>query len=351
MYPGVLASGFLVLPSATYQLAKNDLWLTLLPGLLVALIAVYTATRLHELYPKQTIVQYGERIVGKIPGKLLAIVYITYNLHAAGGVTRQYAEFIVGNFLTKTPIALIMASMLLLCAVAVYRGAELLVRGAVIFFPLIVVPILFLLFLIPDLDFQNIFPILSHGITPVAKGALPMMGWCDEMFMMSFFLPCVTDPEKARKYGVLTAIGVAVFLTFANLIALLLLGEDLGNKIYPLLMAFRYINIGHFLENLEALVLAMWVIGHFLQVGVFLYGAVLSFAHCFQLSDYRPIVFPIGLLCLAIGFWGVPNYSSFTAMVRSAVPFHIMSVYLVIPLLLLAVALIRKRKNPGGSPP
>ncbi|WP_052310062.1 GerAB/ArcD/ProY family transporter [Paenibacillus senegalensis] len=134
MYPAVLVSGFLVLPSATFQLAKNDLWLTGLPGLLVGLIAVYTATRLHELYPKQNVVQYGERILGKIPGKLLGLVYITYNLHAAGGITRQYADFVVGNFLLKTPMILIMASMLLLCAFAVYGGAELIARGTIIFF-------------------------------------------------------------------------------------------------------------------------------------------------------------------------------------------------------------------------
>lgn len=76
MYPAVLASGFLVLPTITGQYAQNDLWLTCLPAALIGLIAVYTVTRLHELFPGQTVVQYSGRILGKIPGKIIGLVYI-----------------------------------------------------------------------------------------------------------------------------------------------------------------------------------------------------------------------------------------------------------------------------------
>jgi len=35
-----------------------------------------------------------------------------------------------------------------------------------------------------------------------------------------------------------------------------------GNKSYPILVAFRYINISNFFENMEALLLAIWVVGN-----------------------------------------------------------------------------------------
>ncbi|GBK60103.1 MAG: endospore germination permease [Paenibacillus macerans] len=347
MYPAVLASGFLVLPTITGQYAQNDLWLTCLPAALIGLIAVYTVTRLHELFPGQTVVQYSGRILGKIPGKIIGLVYITYNLHASGGVTRQYAEFVTGNFLFKTPLMIVMGSLILLSAIAVRGGVEMLARSTVIFLPLFILPVFFLLLLIPDLDAKTIFPILSHGITPVMKGSFIMMGWLNELFLMTFFLPSLTDPEKGRKWGYISVAMIVLFLTYSNLIALFLLGPDLRNKVYPLLVAFRYIGVGTFLENLESLLLAMWVIGNFLQVGVFLYAASLSLAQCFELSDYQPIVFPLALLSLAIGIWDVPNFPVFGEMVRMAVPFHILTTNLVIPLILLAVASLRKRKTAG----
>ncbi|MFM9278673.1 GerAB/ArcD/ProY family transporter [Paenibacillus jiagnxiensis] len=347
MYPAVLASGFLVLPTVTAQFAQNDLWLTGVLAVLVGLITVFAVTRLHELYPGQTVVQYSEQIVGKIPAKMIALVFITTNLHATGGVTRQYAEFVTGNFLYKTPMLVIMASMMLLCAIAVRGGVELLARSTVIFLPIFIFPVFFMLLLIPDLDVKAIFPVLSRGITPVIKGSFSMMGWCNELFLMTFLLPSVTDPKKGKKWGYISLGIIVLFLTFSNLISLLLMGPALGDKVYPLLIAFRYISIGTFLENLESLLLAMWVVGAFLQVSVFLYAATLSFAQCFQLSDYRPIVFPLGLLGLIIGIWDIPNFPVFAFMVRVAVPFHILSTNLFIPLLLLAVAVLRKQSISG----
>lgn len=104
LLPTVLASGFLILPTTTSQLAHNDLWLTSLPALLVGLLTVYAATRLHELYPKMTVIQYSERLVGKMLGKMFGIVYIFAHLLATGVITRQYADFVTGTFLFKTPL-------------------------------------------------------------------------------------------------------------------------------------------------------------------------------------------------------------------------------------------------------
>lgn len=347
MYPAVLASGFLVLPTITAQFAQNDLWLTGVFAALAGLITVYTVNRLHDLYPGQTVVQYSEQILGKIPGKIIGLWYITYNLHASGGITRQYAEFVTGNFLFKTPLLVIMGTLIVLSAIAVRGGVETLARSTVLFLPVFIFPVFFLLLLLPDLDPKAIFPILSHGITPVIKGSFVMMGWLNELFLMTFLLPSVTDPEKGRKWGYISMITIVLFLTYSNLIALFLIGPTLGTKVYPLLVAFRYVSVGTFLENLESLLLAMWVIGNFLQVGLFLYAATLSFAHCFQLADYRPIVFPLALLSLAIGIWDVPNFSVFGFLVRSAVPFHILTTYMLIPLILLAIASVRKRKKGG----
>jgi spore germination protein KB len=345
MYPAVLASGFLVLPTITAQFAQNDLWLTGILAALTGWVTVYTVTRLHELYPGQTVVQYSEQILGKIPGKVIGLAYITLNLHATGGITRQYAEFVTGNFLFKTPLLIIMGSLLLLSAIAVRGGVETLGRSTVIFLPAFIFPVFFLLLLLPDLDAKAIFPVLNHGVTPIIKGSFSMMGWMNELFLMTFLLPSVTDPEKGRKWGYISMISIVLFLTYSSLITLFLLGPNLGSRVYPILIAFRYVSVGSFLENLDSLLLAMWVVGNFLQGGIFLYASTLSFAQCFQLADYRPIVFPLALLSLIIGIWDLPNFPVFGFLVRSAIPFHILSTNLLIPLLLLAVASLRKRKT------
>ncbi|MEV5028311.1 GerAB/ArcD/ProY family transporter [Paenibacillus sp. LPE1-1-1.1] len=167
LYPTVLLTGFLVLPTITAQYAANDLWLTGILASLMGFLTVYVMTRMHEIYPKQTFIEYSEHIIGKTLGKIMGIVYFLYLLYISGIVSRQYAEFVIGSFLFKTPILLIISSLVFLSAAAVRGGIEVLARSSAIFTPIFILPLFFLLLLFPELDVKNILPILSHGMIPV----------------------------------------------------------------------------------------------------------------------------------------------------------------------------------------
>ncbi|NOU74909.1 GerAB/ArcD/ProY family transporter [Paenibacillus sp. LMG 31458] len=351
MYSTVLATGFLVLPAIAAQSAKNDLWLTGILASLIGFLNVYLVTRLHQLYPKETVIQYSEHIVGKIIGKIIGMMYFLYSLHTIGTISREYAEFVKGNFLFKTPLLLIISTIILLCAFAVRGGAELLARSAVVLTPLFLIPTLILLLLIPDADVKNIFPILSHGITPVIKGTITPQAWVSEFFLMTFFLPCLSDPSKGRMWGMISMSVVILSMVYVNLITLFLLGPDIGNKIHPILIAFRYIKLGNLFENMEVLLLALWIVGNFVKIGVFYYSAVFSFGQLFRLSDYRFVVFPLGLFSIVFSMWGLPNFSKLNSYLKNAAPFEITVIMTLIPLLLLIVAVLRKRKVPSKADP
>jgi spore germination protein KB len=345
MYPTVLATGFLTLPTVTAQYAENDLWLTGIFASLLGFIMVYTTIRLHELYPKQTVIEYSARIVGRIPGKIIGVLFFLFFLHVTGVMLRQYAEFVTGNYLLKTPMLLVISSMILLAAFAVRGGAEMIARCAVIFTPFFILPLFFLVLLVPNLDIKNIFPILSNGLIPVIKGTLTPQAWLCEFFLMSFFLPSLSNPEKGRKWGLISLCAVIISMIYVNLITLFLLGPYTGNKIYPILVAFRYISFADFLSNLEALLLAMWIVGNFVKISVFYYVASLSFGQTFKLTDYRPVVFLIGIFIVIFSLWDLPNFTVLGIYLRNVAPFELTLFLALIPLFLLFVAIVRKPKE------
>lgn len=342
LYPTVLATGFLALPTITSQYAQNDLWMTGIVSVFMGLVTIYAAVRLHELYPNENVIQHSERITGKITGKIIGVIFFLYSIHGTGSIVRHYAEFVTGNFLFKTPILLIISSMILLAAIAVRSGLETIARSAVIFTFIFILPLFLLLLLIPDLDVRNIFPILSHGIIPVLKGTATPQAWICELFFMTFFLPNLTDPNKGRKWGNMALVAIVLSMVYVNLIALFLFGSDMSDKSYPILIAFRYISAAGFFENLESLLLAMWVVGNFVKICVFLYAAVISLAQTLQLTEYRPIVFPLGILAIVFSLWDLPNFSRLGTHFRYTAPFEIPAVLTVIPLLLLFIDRLRK---------
>ena len=192
---------------------------------LVGFAAVYIAYKLHQLYPKLTVIEYSEQIVGKLMGKILGLVFVLFYILTTGHIVRTYADFIVESFLIETPTSVIMGSMIFVCAVAVRAGIEVLGRGATIFIPFFVIPILILVLLsLQDYDFRNFYPVFGEGIFPPLKGAIPNGAWFAEFFLIAFLLPFLSDKAKGKKYGMIAVLIVMITLVLVHLVVLFMLG-------------------------------------------------------------------------------------------------------------------------------
>ncbi|RRN70926.1 spore gernimation protein [Peribacillus simplex] len=344
MYPTIVATALLGVPSITAKYAKNDLWLSPIFAALIGCLTVYIAFKLHKLYPKQTVIQLSERIIGRIPGKILGFLFLFFYLQNTGLILRSYGEFVVDSFLVKTPISVIMASMVLLCAFIVRGGIEVLGRAAELFVPVFILPIcILIILLIPDLEFKNIFPILGNGIMPPIKGAIVPGGWFSEFFLIIFLLPFLADMKKGMKSGMMTVFAVMMTLIVVNLTVLFVLGSTTATKVYPLMNVTRYISIGDFFEHLESVVMAIWIVGAFIKISVFYYAAALGTAQWLNLSGYRPVVWPIGILIVEFGFWSFPSSMDVNRNDTNVFPFQGILMQTIIPLLLLVIAVIRKK--------
>ena len=346
IYPTIVATAILGLPSITAKYAKNDLWLSPIFASLIGYVTVYIAYKLHKLYPKQTVIQFSEQIMGRFAGKIIGLLFLFFYIQTTGQITRTYAEFIVDSFLVNTPISLIIASMIFLCALMVSVGIEGLGRAAQLFFPIFTFPLLILMILVfPDLEVKNIFPILGDGIMPSMKGAIVPTGWFTQFFLISFLLPFLTDRKKKMKYGMMTVFAVMMTLVVVNLIVLFVLGPTTASRVYPLMQIARYISIADFFEHLESVVMAIWIVGAFVKISVFYYVAALSTAQWLNLSDYRPVVLPLGILMVELAFGRFQTQWNWNSFLEKIVPYYHLLLQTIIPLFLLGITVVRKKKS------
>ncbi|XEC94703.1 endospore germination permease [Paenibacillus tarimensis] len=343
MYPTVIATALLLVPAITTHHAGRDMWISPLWASLVGFLTVYFAGQLNKLYPNDTIIQYSSRIVGVIPGKIIGLLLLFFYLHVNGVIIREYGEFVVGAFLTRTPLIAVAGIMTLACAMAVRGGVEVLGRLGQMSVPVILLLLLFILvLLLGDLEIKNMFPVMEKGWMPSFKGAVTPMGWFSEFVLMSFLLPYLKDRKKGLKWGMISVAAVMSTMLLSNLAVLFVLGEITGSLTYPVMSVVRYISIADFLEHLEALVMAIWVVGAFIKISVFYYILALGTAQWLNLSDYRPLVFPLGILLVLFAIWSAPNLPELAHFLGTSSAFYLMSVQTVLPLLLLIVASLRK---------
>ncbi|GGJ96426.1 germination protein [Lentibacillus kapialis] len=341
MYPTILATAILTLPATTAAYADRDMWLSPFWGSLAGFLAVYNAYKLNTLYRKETLIQYSQHIIGFIPGKVLGFFYIFYFLHNESLVVKQYGDFVAGIFLPETPMIVVNIAMVVVCGFAVRGGLETVARTAQIFIPVsFLLWIIVIILLIPELELTNMLPIMENGIMPSIKGAYILQSWFSLFIMVAFLLPFLKNHKKGLKWGMYSVTGVLFTMVITNLATLLIFGNMTSNFLYPVMDAARYVSLADFLQHIEALVMAIWVSGTFIKITVFYYVVVLGTAHWLKLSDYRPIVLPIGFLIAVFTVWTpgmqvVSQYFATTSIIYSVL------FQTILPLLLLIVAVFR----------
>ncbi|NGQ95753.1 endospore germination permease [Brevibacillus sp. SYP-B805] len=343
LYLGIVPTAILTTPAITYKFAKQDLWISPIWAI-SAWITIFIAFRFHHMYPGLNIVQASEQIVGRVLGKLIGFILPFFYLYLNGIVIREYGEFLVGAFLHQTPLIVVTGSMVLVCALAVRGGVEIVGRFAQLFLPAFVALFLFIILtIIPDLNPLYMLPIMEGGILPSIAGAGVLQSWFSEFLTVSFLLPFVTDREKAAKSTMISLFAVILTLVISNLATLLLLGEMTGNYTYPFLILARYISLADFFTHLESLYMAIWVLGAFVKICLFFYVSVLGTAQWLDLSDYRPLVFPLGFLLMLLSIWVAPNLQELTHAISTTVTISLIAVFVAFPVFLFCMAWVKKR--------
>lgn len=352
MYPVIVGTAIMAVPAITADFAKNDMWLSPIWASFFGFLAVYTAFQLHKLYPGQTIIQYSEQIIGRIPSKIISFIFLLFYIQVNGEDARIYADFVIGSFLNQTPIIVVISTMILISAFAVRGGIEVVARVAQLFLPLFVFSlVIILVLLLPELEIKNMFPIMENGIIPSIKAAALPQSWFAQFLLIAFFLPYLSDVEKGPKWGMIAVFTVMLTFIVTNLIILFLFGATTASHNYPLLSAARYISIADFFEHLESIIMAMWVAGVFIKFSVVYYAIVLAIAQWLKLSDYRPIVFPVGLLTVLFSFWGYPNQMVVEYYDIYVWTYYSLLVQTLLPLLLLLITILRGGKRQKRNSP
>lgn len=346
IYANVISTAILIVPAITYKYAERNLWLSPMWGSISGFLSVFIVYQLNRLYPTKTLVQYSQHILGLILGKVVGFFYLLFYLYNCGLIVRQYGDFLVGVFLNHTPLIIVMGGLVIASAFTVRAGLEVLARLSDMFVPIIIILwLVIILLLIPELDVKNMFPIMENGIKSSLKGSVAPQAWNMIFFNISSLLPFLIDREHGMKWGMFSVLAVMVTSVITNLATLLLFGGITGNFVYPVMEAAKYISFADFFENLEAIVMAIWIGGMFIKLGLYHYVLVLNTAQWLNLSDYKRLALPFGLLITILGVWIAPNLQEMAHNLEVSFPFLSATFFIVIPVALLLIALFRNRNK------
>jgi spore germination protein KB len=341
----VLPTAVMFVPSMIIKQAGTMAWIS---GMFVAtgwaLLVAWVASTLGERFGGCSPVVYTREILGSLLGNAVNFLYLFLLLYVNGIVVREFGELLITAYMPETPLLVFNIFMLLLAASAVRNGIEVIARMNQFIVVLMFTALAFVYVLLwPDIYFHNLFPLFEGGLKPIILGSLTPMAWRGETFLLLFLMPYLNNYREAKPAAYKSIYLLGAILGLNLIVTLGVFGIQAANLVFPLEALGTYISVGGFVERVEAFTLALWVTGVFAKVALLYYCAVMVTAQTFNLKQYKPLVFPLGIIQVV---WSVIAYDNVRQMVdffsKAWIPFMI-SFEFLLPLTLLFIALIRMK--------
>lgn len=207
--------------------------------------------------------------------------------------------------------------------------------------------IMMALFLLPKTRADNLLPVYFNDTVPVLKGSIASTGILSYLFLLFFLSDKVVNLKSLRKFGYIAAYVNISSIMVVNFIVIGVLSSSLARRVsMPVLTAVKQISLMDIIENIEAIIVAIWIFADFTLITTLLVIVLNLIKSIFKLSDTRPL---INILAVLIYFLSMGicarrfELEDFTN--NLLMPINITLGY-GFPFVLFALSKLKKKKKP-----
>lgn len=342
----ITGASFITLQREVAKVAKTDAWFSVILGGLLGILATMAIVQLGLRFPKQSIIEYSEIVLGKFLGKLFGTTYIIFLLLFGAFTIRKFSEVIISSMLPETPIQVVIITIIIMALYAVLNGLEVIGRLCELLLPIIIGGLLVIFLLaVKEVDLKKLLPFLEAGIKPVAEGSfIAFRNNYKGSLIILMLIPFLTVKKQALKAGVMGVAISGIVFTVLTVESICAFGVDpLIAMTWPTLNLARLISIGGFLERIESIFLAIWVISGFLKLTILLHATALGSAQLAKLQSFKPLLLPLAVITFSIAM--IPR--NIIELTEATDMIHLLGVVtgIIIPLIMLLIALIRRQQD------
>lgn len=238
-------------------------WLAIVVGALILFYMIRPINKVMDKYKNDTIVGIAGRMFPKYIAKLIGLYYIVLFIIANGWLMKDFGEQIKLLMLFKTPISLIIMTILLTASYAAKKGIQTIAQIAhitvlVAFLPYLAV----IVFSAYYSNYTNIFPMYPMKILGVVK-AVPntifgFFGFSILMFSNSYVSPTEKNMLLNKKFIIISTV---IYIACYVLIVIKFGMVEATKLVWPFLSVMKFVNIpGFFFESTEIVGMSFQII-------------------------------------------------------------------------------------------
>lgn len=339
--------------SGVATLAKQDAWISSILACILGFLFIFLYCKLEELYPGATFVDMLRSAFGSWIGWIIAALFVLFVCFMdCAQIIYYIGTFGNTEYMTETPKYAFYLLAVIGMVIGLLYGLETISRLAEIFvFVVIGLISLALLLSFSNVHIDNILPILENGVPPVLKGTLYLTSYLTwPLIIFSMVCPSCHETTKKKKTALFCGFFTGSIINLlCTLMSLLVLGSNITSKTnYPTYFMAQAIDLG-IVSRLEGVISGAWLITQFLKACLYCYAGLIGLSQLFGITESKRLVSPLGLIILVLAGVVYPStiYQSKWDS-TTWIPF-IGTFSVVLPILLLLIALLKKAIANHGS--
>lgn len=275
---------FLLTPRIMATAAGRDSWIAGLLGIVLTGGVVWFLVRLARRFPRLTLVEIAQTVLGRPLGTAVGLVYIVLWLARAGWLVEVQSQFFRRTLLNETPEFALSAYVVVLSTYLAHHGIEPMVRLFLTFvgvYVAVITPVTFLS--IREMEFARFLPVLENGVTPVLEAAWLMYSFSIGLEFVLMVHPHLLSRKKllASAFTGLLMAGIPFYLILIILIGTF--GEvGLSNFLLPVLSLVEAIELPGFTGfRVDPIFMVLWSLLVFAGVSTCQYLAISALRRLF----------------------------------------------------------------------
>ncbi|MGE7909396.1 endospore germination permease [Lysinibacillus xylanilyticus] len=348
-----IGTAILISPASVTSEAKQDAWIAAIISVVLSLLLIKLFVTVGKRTPTLTFVEANEKILGRFFGKITSIGFIILCFLSAGELLYFIGIFMKTEIMPETPMMAFAFLFSIIIIYAAFLGIEVFARSAEILFAMfILIFIVFVVCISPSVHMENLQPIMEVPAKSLFFSIIRLMGIFSFplVILLMIFPSTVNVHESAQKgFYIGTILGGIVLIAIITLAILVLGPSNTASRTFPSYSLAQRISIGNFLQRIEVIMAAMWIISIYIKTFMFFYAGVIGIAQICKINNHRPLILPFGLIILGLSQIVHPNIIHSDIYNRETWPIFSFFFAILLPLVLLLVAKIRKINGNQGN--
>ena len=328
-------------------IAAQSSWIVIILGFGVGVPFWLIYAHLSKRFPGKSLIQMNDIIFGKVIGKIISVIYITYFFLLLTFNINDVAGFYTGYVMPETPQMVLIVIFVLVCAFAVKRGITAIAKISLLTAVLtIAAVILTTLMLLGKMNFSNFLPMLDKPVIKYVQSTqitveIPFL----EVVCLLMVTPMVKENKKLSKVWFFGG-GIAALLVLVIVVRdTAVLGaatEIMGDNSYE---AIRLINIGEFFTRIELLIGLNYTASLFIKISVLYYVTLNAISQLLRIERNSSLILPLGSIAIVFAAVKVQSVVVHTVWGANYAPIFSFPCTIFFPVLMVVVAALRKLRT------